>query len=567
MKKFIYPTLTIIAVLLGFFLGSTSAHKAEAQQYSLRNFFTPQSKIDQMLQYMQQGYVEPLDLDSITEEVMQELVQKLDPHSAYIPKKDLEMVNSELSASFSGIGVQFNIQQDTVCIVAVIPGGPSEGVGVLAGDKIVMVDDSLFAYKGINNEKVMHTLRGPKGTEVKLGIKRFGTDELLSYTIVRGDIPVHAVDAAFMADTQTCFIKVNKFSETTYSEFMSALAKLRTQGAQGYIVDLRENSGGYMDQAIKMANEFLQEGDMIVYAEGRAYPRYEARANGKGRFLQNPLIVLIDDFSASASEIFAGAMQDNDRATIIGRRSFGKGLVQQQLPFSDGSAMRLTVARYYTPSGRCIQKPYTLGQQEDYQKEILDRFEHGEFYSADSVHINDSTAYYTKKGRVVHGGGGIMPDIFIGRDTTLLTPFYNKCVNLAYTYQFAYRYTDTHRKELQKFKKWQDLEDYLNKKDVLQDFLKFASDKGVNAQDTTLTKTTSLSVAKQIQKSRPLLKRLINAYIVRNILGDEGFYPLFERDDEITRSAIEEMNKKYESPDFRRDIHADIIHGAIEKRK
>ena len=543
MKKFIYPTLTVIAVLLGFFLGNTSAHKAEAQQYTLRNFFAPQSKVDQMLQYMQQGYVEALDIDSITEDVMQELVQKLDPHSAYIPKKDLEMVNSELSASFSGIGVQFNIQQDTVCIVAVIPGGPSEGVGVLAGDKIVTVDDSLFAYKGVNNEKVMHTLRGPKGTKVTLGIKRHGADELLSYTITRGDIPVHAVDAAFMIDDNIGFIKVNKFSETTYSEFLDALAKLRANGATSYIVDLRENSGGYMEQAIKMANEFLSDGDMIVYAEGRAYPRYEARANGRGRFQNTPLTVLIDDFSASASEIFAGAMQDNDRATIIGRRSFGKGLVQQQLPFSDGSAMRLTVARYYTPSGRCIQKPYTLGQQEDYQKELLERFEHGEFYSADSVHLNDTTAYYTKRGRIVHGGGGIMPDIFIGRDTTLLTPFYNKCVNLAYTYQFAYHYTDIHRKELQKHKTWQALESYLLKKDVTQVFLKYASDKGINAQDSTLTKTTSLSVNQQIQKSRPLLTRLINAYIVRNILGDEGFYPLFERDDEISKRAVEEMRK------------------------
>jgi len=532
--------------MVGLLIGSAVTHKATAQQFNWRRYMAPQSKVDQLLNYMATGYVDELDVDSITEDVMSELVQKLDPHSAYIPKKDLEMVNSELSASFSGIGVQFNIQQDTVCIVAVIPGGPSEGVGVLAGDKIIMVDDSLFSQKGINNEKVMHTLRGPKGTEVKLSVKRSGTEGLLDYTIVRGDIPVHAVDAAFIIEKnrkKLGFIKVNKFSETTYDEFISALAKLKSQGAEAYIVDLRENSGGYMDQTIRMANEFLKQGDMIVYSEGRAYPRYEAKADGKGRFQQVPLCVLIDDFSASASEIFAGAMQDNDRAVIIGRRSFGKGPVQQQIPFSDGSAMRLTVARYYTPSGRCIQKPYTLGKQEDYQMELIDRFEKGEFYSADSIHLTDTTKYYTTGGRVVHGGGGIMPDIFIGRDTTLSTPFYNKCVNMAYTYQFAYRYTDQHRKELQKQKDWQSLEQYLLKKDIVGEFVRYASDKGVNAQDTTLTLFSKLPVQEQIRKSTPLLERLLCAYIARNIFGDEGFYPLFERDDEITKRAVEEMSK------------------------
>lgn len=542
MKRYLLPTVTIGCLLLGFLIGNAVTQKATAQQFNWSRYFAPQSKVDQLLQYMQNAYVEPLNVDSITEEVMSDLVQKLDPHSAYIPKKDLEMVNSELSASFSGIGVQFNIQQDTVCIVAVIPGGPSEGVGVLAGDKIIMVDDSVFSQKGINNEKVMHTLRGPKGTQVKISVRRSGVAELLHYTITRGDIPVHAVDAAFIPEgTHIGFIKVNKFSETTYDEFVDALAKLKAQGATSYIVDLRENSGGYMDQAIRMCNEFLEAGRMIVYAEGRAYPRYEARANGKGRFQQVPLCVLIDDFSASASEIFAGAMQDNDRAVVIGRRSFGKGLVQQQVPFTDGSALRLTIARYYTPSGRCIQKPYTLGEQGDYQKEIMDRFEHGEFYSADSVHLNDTTRYYTTGGRVVHGGGGIMPDIFIGRDTSLLTPFYNKCVNMAYTYQFAYRYTDQHRKELMKQKDWKAMEQYLIRKDVVSDFLRFADEKGINAQDTTLLKFSQLPFDKQVATSRPLLQRLLCAYIVRNILGDEGFYPIFERDDEITKRAIEEM--------------------------
>lgn len=538
MKKYILPTLTVIAVALGIFIGSALTQKANAQRIIYQNgqWSIEPTKVDRLLELMESAYVDEINVDSITDEVMSELVQKLDPHSSYIPKEDLEMVNSELAGSFSGIGVQFTIQQDTVRIVAVIAGGPSEGVGVLAGDKLVEVDDSTFTGKKMNNEKVMKTLRGPKGTKVKLGILRAGTSEMLHFTITRGDIPVNSVDAKFIIEPKVesqkskdkiGFVRVNKFGENTYREFLTALAELKVQGATRYIVDLRENSGGYMDQAIRMANEFLQRGEMIVYAEGRAYPRYEAKADGSGRFKDVPLTVLIDDFSASASEIFSGAMQDNDRATIIGRRSFGKGLVQQQMPFSDGSAVRLTVARYYTPSGRCIQKPYTLGEQKDYEKELLERFEHGEQFSADSIHLNDTTTYRTKKGRIVHGGGGIMPDIFVGRDTTLNTPWYNKCVNLAFTYQFAYQYTDKHRKELAKYKDWQSLEQYLNSRNILREFVAFAAEKDVAPNE------------EQIAKSKPLITRLLNAYIVRDVLGDEGFFPLFERDDEITKKAIE----------------------------
>lgn len=538
MKKYLLPTLTVLAVALGILVGSALTQKVNAQRIVFHNgsWSIEQSKVDRLLQLMSTAYVDSLNIDSITDEAMADLVQKLDPHSAYIPKEDLEMVNSELAGSFSGIGVQFTIQQDTVRIVAVIAGGPCAGVGVLAGDKLISVDDSAFVGKKMNNEKVMRTLRGPKGTLVKLGVLRAGVTEPLYFTVTRGDIPVTSVDAKFIIEPKTGsqkskdkigFVRVNKFGETTYKEFIAALADLKAQGATSFIVDLRENSGGYMEQAIRMANEFLSRGELIVYSEGRAYPRYEATANGSGRFKDVPLVVLIDNFSASASEIFAGAMQDNDRATIVGRRSFGKGLVQQQMPFDDGSAVRLTVARYYTPSGRCIQKPYTLGDQEDYEKDLMERFEHGEFYSADSIHFTDTTTYRTKGGRIVRGGGGIMPDVFVGRDTTLNTPWYNRCVNLAYTYQFAYSYTDKHRKELAKCKDWQSLEKYLLKQDVLAEFVRFAEDKGVERNDA------------EIQKSRPLMTRLLNAYIVRDLLGDEGFFPLFERDDEITKKAIE----------------------------
>ena len=542
MKKYIFPTLTVIGVTLGIIIGGALSQKVNAQRIVFQNgqLQWEMSKVDRLLQLMENAYVDELNIDSITDEAMTDLVKKLDPHSAYIPKEDLEMVNSELSGSFSGIGVQFTIQQDTVRIVAVIAGGPCEGVGVLAGDKLISVNDSAFVGKKLNNEKVMKTLRGEKGTQVKLGILRAGMKEPLSFTVTRGDIPVTSVDAKFIIEPPVVsgqqsgkigFVRVNKFGETTYKEFITALAELNAQGATSFIVDLRENSGGYMDQAIKMANEFLKGGAMIVYSEGRAYPRYEAKANGSGRFKNVPLVVLIDNFSASASEIFAGAMQDNDRATIVGRRSFGKGLVQQQMPFADGSAVRLTVARYYTPSGRCIQKPYTLGDQDDYEKDIMDRYEHGEFYSADSVHFSDTTVYRTKNGRIVHGGGGIMPDVFVGRDTTLNTPWYNICVNMAYTYQFAYKYTDEHRKELSKYTDWQTLEKYLKTQNVLREFVKFAEEKGVEPKEA------------EIQKSSPLMTRLLHAYIIRDVLGDEGFFPFFERDDEITKKAVEELSK------------------------
>ena len=541
MKKYIFPTIAVLCIMMGFIIGNAVSNKVNAQHFYIHNgqlMMAPSSKTDQMIQLLGQSYVDSLDVDSLTDIVLDDLVKQLDPHSSYIPKKDIELVNSELSGSFSGIGVQFTIQNDTVNIVAVISGGPSEHVGVLAGDKIVMVNDSAFTGKNMTNERVMHTLRGPKGTEVTLGIKRYGTPEILNFTITRGDIPVHSVDAHFIiepqqkGDAKIGFVRVNKFGETTYKEFITALAELRAQGASQYIVDLRENSGGYLEQAAKMANEFLQAGDMIVYSQGRAYPRYEARANGGGRFKDVPLIVLIDNFSASASEIFAGAMQDNDRATIIGRRSFGKGLVQQQFPFADGSAVRLTVARYYTPSGRCIQKPYTLGEGDAYRQDLEERFEHGEFYSADSIHFTDTTTYRTKKGRIVYGGGGIMPDIFVGRDTSLYSPYFNIVSNRAFTYQFAYQYADKNRKQLSRYTRWQDLEKHLIDANWVPEFVEFCQKKGVEPNYS------------QLEKSRPLLVRIVNAYIVRDLLGDEGFFPLFERDDDITKRAIDTFRSK-----------------------
>jgi carboxyl-terminal processing protease len=524
--------LVLSSVLAGLFLGNSIARRAQIRNDNtlLKNIFSvkPKNKIGEVLNLIDKQYVDSVNSDSITEELMIDLIAKLDPHSVYIPAKDLEVVNSELEGSFSGIGVQFNIQNDTVMIISVISGGPSEKVGLLAGDRIITVNDTAFTGKSITNERVMKKLRGPAKTKVTLGIKRNGTPEILKFTITRGDIPVNSVDIAYMIDKETGLIKVNKFATTTYSEFLNAIANLRANGARKYIIDLRENSGGLMDQAINMVNEFLPAGELIVYAQGKAYPRFDAKSDGKGSCIKNPIVVLIDEFSASASEIFAGAIQDNDRGLIIGRRSFGKGLVQQQIPLSDGSALRLTVARYYTPSGRSIQKPYQRGKSEDYDRELMERFLHGEFFSVDSIHNSDSLVYKTKSGRKVFGGGGIMPDIFVARDTSDYSPYLTKIINYGYLYQFAFKYTDQNRDKLKSFKNWQEMKNYLEKQNLLAEFVKFAESKGVK------------SSASDLNISKNYILHLLNAYITRNIFGDEGFYPLyFQRDETVLRALVE----------------------------
>lgn len=537
-KRNVFLALVIfLTIVIGFFLGNLLALRANtrANRVSLNNFLSRQlknNKVDEVLSIIDVQYVDPVDNGELTEDLMRDLLNKLDPHSVYIPAKDLENVNSELEGSFSGIGVQFNIQNDTITIVGVISGGPSEKAGILAGDRIIEVDDSAFVGKEINNEKVMRELRGHKGTQVKLGIHRRGTSETLHYTVTRGDIPVNSVDVAYIINPDIGFIKVSKFAATTYSEFLNAVAKLKNAGANKFIIDLRENSGGYMDQAIQMINEFLPKSRMIVYSEGKSYPRFDAVSDGRGTCQEQGLAVLIDEFSASASEIFAGAIQDNDRGLIIGRRSFGKGLVQQQIPLADGSAIRLTVARYYTPSGRSIQKPYEMGKGEEYEMDLLSRFEHGEFDSADSISVADSLAYKTLAGRTVYGGGGIMPDIFVARDTTEYTPYLTKVINYSYLYQYAFLYTDENREKLSDFKTWKEMESYLDTENLLDKFVAYAKAKGIDENTA------------QINKSKKLILRQLKSYITRNILGDEGFYPIFYKDDKTVKAASEELKKK-----------------------
>jgi len=528
-KNLLLVLIVFLAIISGVLLGNLLSRRANGLGFSK---LISHSKIDELLSIINNQYVDTVNVKDLTEELMTDLTSKLDPHTVYIPASDLADVNSELEGSFSGIGVQFNIQNDTIMIVAVISGGPSDKVGLLAGDRIVRVNDSVFVGKKITNEKVMKKLRGKDGTKVKLGVRRHGTREILHYTITRGEIPVNSVDIAYMIEPQVGFIKVSKFAQTTYTEFLNAIATLRNQGAKKYIIDLRENSGGFMDQAINMVNEFLPGGRMIVYSKGKAYPRSEAKSDGKGSCIKQPIVVLIDEFSASASEIFSGAIQDNDRGLIIGRRSFGKGLVQQQMNLSDGSAIRLTVARYYTPSGRSIQKHYVKGDAKDYEMDIVHRYMHGEIDSKDSIHVADSLKFKTFGGRTVYGGGGIMPDIFVPRDTSEYTPYLNKVINYGYLYQFAFQYVDKNRDKLRTMKTWQQMENYLTSKNLINEFVAFSTTKGVVANQ------------KQINISKRFLLKQLNAYISRNILGDKGFYPLLYKDDKAVRSALESLKKK-----------------------
>lgn len=540
-KRNIWIIVIIVAsTIAGLLLGNLIAKKANQNQairdlsglFQLRGNY---GKVNELLSLIDGQYVDNVPMDSLTDEVMAAIISKLDPHSVYIPAKDLEAVNSELEGSFSGIGVQFNIQNDTVMIVSVISGGPSEKIGLMAGDRLVEVNDTVFVGKDvINNEKVMRKLRGPKGTEVKLGIKRQGTKELLEYNVVRGEIPINSVTVAYIIEPGVGFIGLNNnFGQNTYDEFLHAIAELRAKGARKYIIDLRENSGGLMEIAVQMINEFLPKGQMIVYSEGKAYPRTEDKANGAGTCINNPIVVLIDEFSASASEIFAGAIQDNDRGTIIGRRSFGKGLVQTQIPFSDGSAVRLSIARYYTPSGRSIQKPYEIGNGKDYEMDLIKRFEHGEFDSPDSIQVTDTLKYKTAKGRVVYGGGGIMPDIFVPRDTAKYSPYFTKVVNYGHIYQYAFHYTDKNRNMLNKYKTWQEMDKYMSAQgDLLNDFVAFAKSKGVAPN------------YKEINVSKDLILQQIKSYVVRNTLGEDQFFPMLNKNDATVNKALEVLRNQ-----------------------
>ncbi len=524
------PIIIAVSIVAGIFIGTFYANRFSGSPQGIGRTGSS-NKINGLLRIIDDQYVDTVNMSELIDDAMPQILRELDPHSSYIPAKDLQAVNDDLRGSFSGIGVQFTIQQDTIHISDVISGGPSEKVGIMPGDRIVEIDDSAFVGKIVTNNESMKRLKGPKGSEVKLGIFRQGEKELLHFTIIRDDIPNKSIKAAYMINDQYGYINIEKFGETTYPEMLIALAQLHQQSCKGVIIDLRGNTGGYMGAAIQMVNEFLPKGKLIVYTEGRKCPREDYPSNGTGSSQQMPLIVLLDEGSASASEIFAGAIQDNDRGTIIGRRSFGKGLVQQPIEFNDGSAIRLTIARYYTPSGRCIQKPYHKGKDENYELDIINRYEHGEFFSQDSIKQDESHIYYTSLGRPVYGGGGIMPDIFVPQDTTGVTSYFSMAVNRGLTIQFSFQYTDKNRQKLQKYDNADDLLKYLKTQNILEKFAQFAESKGLKRRNILMN------------KSKALFERNLYGNIIYNMLNMEEYMKFLNQSDKTVLKAVEVLEK------------------------
>lgn len=529
MKSRNVALIIIASVVTGIAVGTFFTRRLLTPYLNVINVST--NKVGDLLHIVDEMYVDSVNVDDMVEQVMPQVLKELDPHSMYIPAKDLEDTNAELKGSFSGIGVQFTIQSDTVHINSVIKGGPSEKVGLMAGDRIISVDDSAYVGKVVTNEETMRRLKGPKGTQVKLGIHRQGEKQPLSFTIIRGDIPIKSVDAAYMITPTLGYVRINKFGETTYPELLIALASFGQHDCQGIIVDLRGNTGGYMAAAIQMVNEFLPKNRLIVYTEGRNSPREEYRSNGRGNVQQMPIIVLVDEISASASEIFAGAIQDNDRGTIIGRRTFGKGLVQQPFEFRDGSAMRLTVARYYTPAGRCIQKPYTKGKDKEYDMDLVTRYEHGEFFSQDSIHQDETSIFRTSIGRPVYGGGGIMPDIFVPQDTSDYTSYYKMAAMRGLLVKFAFDYTDHNRPRMIDFTDAQTLEKYLKRQGLLEQFARYANERGLKRRNNML------------YRSRVLFEESLYGNIIYNMLGMEEYLKYLNATDPAVLRAIEVLER------------------------
>lgn len=528
-KNRLMPFLLAICLVAGILIGTFYTNHFSGNKLGIIN--TSSNKLNALLHIIDEQYVDTVSMFNLVEEAMPQILAELDPHSSYIPAKDLEAVNSDLKGSFSGIGVQFTIQDDTIHINSVIQGGPSEKVGLLAGDRIVEVDDSSFVGKIVTNSEAMRRLKGEKGSKVKLGIYRPGEKEILHFTVVRGDIPVKSIDAAYMINDKFGYVKVNKFGETTYPELLVALAQLSQANCKGMIIDLRGNTGGYMAAAIQMVNEFLPNNKLIVYTEGRKSPRENYTSNGTGSSQTMPLIVLMDEGSASASEIFAGAIQDNDRGTIIGRRSFGKGLVQQPIEFSDGSAIRLTIARYYTPSGRCIQKPYEKGNDAEYEMDIITRYEHGEFFSADSIKQNVKEIYHTSLGRTVYGGGGIMPDIFVPQDTTGMTSYYRMAATRGLIVRYTLDYTDKNRNKLKEYDTPQKMEAYLKTQNLLEKFAEYAEKKGLKRRNILM------------YKSKQLFEESLYGNIIYNMLGIEAYIAYSNLTDKTVQKALEVLEK------------------------
>lgn len=546
------PLVIAVSIVAGIIIGTFYAKHYGGTKLGIINGSS--NKLNALLRVIDDQYVDTVNMTDLVEKAMPQILAELDPHSTYIPAQNVEEVNSELEGSFSGVGIQFTIQDDTIHVNDVVAGGPAEKVGIMAGDRIVTVDDSLFVGKDLTNEKAMRSLKGPKGSEVKLGIKRATEKQLLDFTIVRGDIPQNTIDAAYMLDDDFGYILVSKFGRTTHVELLNAIALLNHQKCKGLIIDLRDNTGGYMEAATRMVNEFLPEGKLIVYTEGRKYPRLEEYANGTGSCQQMPLVVLVNEGSASASEIFAGAIQDNDRGTIVGRRSFGKGLVQQPIDFSDGSAIRLTIARYYTPSGRCIQRPYESGKNNQYEMDWIARYEHGEFFSKDSIKLDENLRYSTSLGRPVYGGGGIMPDVFVPQDTTGITSYLIEVSNKGVILQFSFQYTDRNRAKLNEFEDEESLLKYLRRQGIVEQFIRFADSKGIKRRNLL------------ISKSRKVLERNLYGSIIYNMLGREAYVRYINQSDATVQTALDILKKGEAFPKAPAENTQTTAHEGKEKR-
>ncbi len=525
-KKIVFlPIVLGIAVALGILIGRYLPSDSNFTQHS--NIRSRNDKLNSIINIIESNYVDSVNRNDLVESAIPAMLKKLDPHSVYIPAKDLAKANEPLQGNFEGIGISFSMLTDTILVISTIPGGPSEKLGLLAGDKILYVNDSLVAGRHLADEKIMGMLKGPRGTLVKVKVLRAGQKDLIPFEIRRDKIPIYSVDVDYMVNPYIGYIKINAFAMTTFDEFMKGLKDLKDHGMTSLILDLRGNSGGIMEAAIQIADQFLKEGQLIVYTKGRASPRNEAKATGKGEFKSGPLVVLIDEWSASASEILAGALQDNDRGTIIGRRSFGKGLVQEPIPFTDGSAMRLTVARYYTPTGRSIQKPYKDGYDK-YYDDISNRYTHGEFEVSDSIHFSDSLKFTTAGGKIVYGGGGIMPDKFVPVDTSGISPYFLKV--RPFIYRFALNYTEKNRDAMNKFTE-PELKKYLDKQHLLDQFTQFAAENKIKKDPAGL------------KISGKIIHVQLEAYVARNILDNKGFYPIWEEIDTTLKYAIDYLKK------------------------
>lgn len=518
------PLLMALCTIIGILIGTFYANHFSGNRLNIIN--SESNRLNNLLHIIDDQYVDSVDVNSLVEKAIPQILSELDPHSTYISAKDVTVMNDDLKGSFSGVGIEFTIRQDTLHVQGIITDGPAERAGLVAGDKIVSVDDKPFVGKECTNEEAMHRLKGEKGSKVKLGVVRYGSSKVKYFVLTRDDIHTKSVTAAYMLNSNTGYIKIKNFGENTYAELLIALAELSQDDLQNLIIDLRDNTGGYLQSAVQMANEFLPAKRLITYTEGRKSPRQEYKSDGRGTYQHIPLCVLINEASASASEIFAGAIQDNDRGTIIGRRSFGKGLVQQQISFPDGSLIRLTIARYYTPSGRCIQKPYTMGEGDKYEKDLVERYEHGEFFSEDSIKQR-GPAYKTTIGRTVYGGGGIMPDIFVAEDTLNMTSYYKAASMSGLIIQFAYTYTDDNRLKLNNFKEMSEMADYLVKQDIVDKFAVYADKNGLQRRNL------------MIRKSHGLLERYINSRIIYNIFNEQAWCEYLNRDDQTVLKAVE----------------------------